>query len=292
MNVLELVTEHCLQLEADGRSAPAIHQMKQHGKLFAQWLASVGASDTVADLTPPIVARFLASPMALKRHDGKPKLTSTMNALRTSMRCLLRFAHDSGFAPQNAARLVRRAPCATPPPRAMPPDDVEKLLATLAAAEGPIAAREHALFHLIAATGLRVGSVLALHVEHVDLRAGTIRIEKAKGGMRGRVYLNREIREILVRFIGDRKSGPLFANRAGRPLTNRHAQVKLAEWLARAGVEQKYSPHSLRHSFAMELLGRTGDLALVRDALLHRSFESTLRYARSDEQRLRAALGA
>ncbi|TAJ10275.1 MAG: hypothetical protein EPO68_15065, partial [Planctomycetota bacterium] len=263
MNVLELVTEHCLQLEADGRSPHSIHQMRQHGRLLAQWLASVGASDNVADLTPPVVARFLASPMALRRHDGPPKRTSTVNALRTSLRCLLRYAHDAGFAPQNAARLVRRAPCAIPPPRAIPAEDVEKLLATLATAEGPIAAREHALFHLIAATGLRVGSVLALRIEHVDLRAGIVRIDRAKGGMRGVVYLNQAVRQHLARFIGDRKSGPLFVNRAGRPLTNRHAQTKLAEWLVRAGVEEKFSPHSLRHSFAMALLERTGDVALV-----------------------------
>jgi integrase/recombinase XerD len=293
MNVLELVGAHALQLEADGRSVRhSIAQVSRHGRLFARWLAAEGIDDDIAAIQPQIVARFLASPTALRRPDGKPKLPGSVNALRTSLRCLLKFAHDSGFASQNAARLVRRAHCTPAPPRALPPADVAKLLGVLAAAEGRVAERDYALTHLLAATGLRIGSAIALDIEHVDLRDGAVRIETAKRGMRGRVFLGAAIREHLGRFIGERTSGPLFEGRPGERVCARQIQSRISAWLKRADIQRRASAHSLRHSFAMELLGRTGDLSLVQAALLHASIGSTTRYARASEDRLRAALGA
>ena len=52
------------------------------------------------------------------------------------------------------------------------------------------------------------------------------------------------------------------------------------------------STHSLRHTFATELYRRTRDLGLVQAALGHASITSTMVYARVDEERLRAAIGA
>jgi site-specific recombinase XerD len=292
MNVSELVEAHALQLRADGRSVHSISQVRRHGLLFARWLAAERVDDNVAKLDPPVVARFLASPAATRRPDGKPKLPASVNALRTSVRCLMKFAHDSGFAMQDAARLVRRAHCTMPPPRALPAADIAKLLAALAQATGRAGQRDHALFHLLSATGLRIGSALGLEVEHVDLVGGVLRIETAKGNARGRVFLNPRIRDHLRSFVGERTTGPLFESKAGERLCTRQAQARMARWLERAAVQRKASPHSLRHSFATELLARTGDLALVQAALLHASIGSTTRYARVDEGRLRASVGA
>ncbi|TAJ17112.1 MAG: site-specific tyrosine recombinase XerD, partial [Planctomycetota bacterium] len=99
-------------------------------------------------------------------------------------------------------------------------------------------------------------------------------------------------REHLQRFVGDRTTGPVFESWRGQRMGRRQAQVRLARWLRVAGVQRRASPHSLRHSFATELLGRTGDLALVQAALLHASIGSTTRYARVAEGRLRAAVEA
>ena len=114
---------------------------------------------------------------------------------------------------------------------------------------------------------------------------------RTKGNRPDRVILGREIRDHLRRYLGCRASGPLFPSRNGRAITVRHAARRLRRWLSGAGIDRPASLHSLRHSFALGLYERTGDIALVQEALHHRSIVSTLVYARADEGRLRAAMG-
>ncbi len=91
-------------------------------------------------------------------------------------------------------------------------------------------------------------------------------------------------------FIEDRTSGPVFMAR-GKRISTRHAQRRLSDWLAKAGIEGK-SAHSFRHSFATGLLARTGDLRLVQAAMHHASIVSTTIYVGVDRTKLRAAVGA
>lgn len=290
MQLLELCEAHALQLQADGRSPHSVAQVRRHARVFATWLAAERHSGAVADLEPQVVARFLVSDAALRRPDGKPKLAGSVNAMRTSIRCLLKYAHDAGLAQQNAGRLVRRAHCTPPPPRALPQAELARLLAVLAEAKGRAAERDHALFAFLASTGLRIGSALALDIEHIDLDDASIRVDSAKGGTRGRVFLAPGICDHLRRFIGDRTSGPLFVGWRARRLGRRQAQARLSMWCRRAGILRRVSPHGLRHSFATELLTRA-PVEVVQAALLHASIGSTMRYARTDEARLRAAIG-
>jgi site-specific recombinase XerC len=72
----------------------------------------------------------------------------------------------------------------------------------------------------------------------------------------------------------------------------RQVQRRLSQWLTKAGVQGRFSPHSLRHTFATELYRRTRDVALVQAALGHASIASTMVYARCDQQSVREAIGA
>ena len=90
--------------------------------------------------------------------------------------------------------------------------------------------------------------------------------------------------------MADRPAGALFTSRGGRRLSHRQAQRRFSEWIEKAGIKGPASPHSLRHSFALGLYQRTGDVLIVKEALRHRSITSTLVYARADEERLKRAL--
>jgi len=61
-------------------------------------------------------------------------------------------------------------------------------------------------------------------------------------------------------------------------------------WLEHAGIDRPLSPHALRHTLAVKLLGRTGNLRLVQRALGHASIASTVRYAQVPDEALVAAL--
>ena len=292
MNLNDALAQYLVQLEADGRSPHTIGQCRRHVGLLGRWLAQHGHADDVSAILPEHLARFVSSPEARTRPDGVEKRPASANALRSSLRTFFAYLNDAGHTPSNAARLLRRARCATPPPRGIGEEDLRRLLETLASAPGAAAERDHALFHLMAATGVRVGSVVALDVEDVDFRRGAALIRNSKGSAPYEVFLSPELCRHHTSYLGGRTTGPLFVGRRGRRLTTRHVQRRLAQWLKQADVERAASPHSLRHAFAQDLYQRTGDIALVQRALGHRSIESTLVYARCDDERLRRAVGA
>jgi site-specific recombinase XerC len=280
-----------LQLSADGRSAHTLGQYRRHVRLLGHWCAHVAHPGEIDALRHEDVARFLASPQAQARPDAAPKKATTMNTLRSSLRGFFSYCHKAGFIPQDPTRLLRRALCGAPPPRALPGDEEERLLAALAAAaEGDEARRDHAMIQLMLATGLRVGSVVALNLEDLDLDQGEVWLRRTKGDRPERVFLGQAIREHLRGYLAGKTPGPVFTTRHGVRLNTRQVGRRFAAWVKQAGITRPASPHSLRHSFATNLLRRTGDILLVKEALRHRSIMSTLVYARPDEERLRRAL--
>jgi len=290
MKISDALERFLVQLEADGRSPHTIGQYRRHIKLLDRWLESERLSRDVRRINHETIARFLCSPLARHRPDGKGKKPTSTNALRTSLRCFFSYLHRAGTIRIDPARLVRRAICSPPPPRALSEDEQTRLLRVLAEAEGEKARRDHAMFHLMLATGVRVGSAVALDVEDVDLDAGEMWLRSTKGNRPDRILLGRKIRQHLRRWIHDRPSGPLFPGACDRRLSTRHVARRLDVWLKQAGIERPATPHSLRHSFASSLYHRSGDIVLVKTALLHKSIQSTLIYTELCSPQIRRAL--
>lgn len=290
MEVQAALQAFLLQLQADGRSPHTIGQYRRHGTALSAWLATTGAGTCVGHLTPDVVARFFAGDAARTSCRGGPKKSVSLNAMRTSIRCFCAHLHDAGIVAANPARLLRRARCAPPPPRALRDEEQERLLTVLAAADGAEARRDEMLVRLLLGTGIRIGSALALDVEDVDLDHGEANTRRTKNDRPCAVAIPKPVVAQLRQFLKDRPSGPVFATANGR-VSTRHAQRRLAGWLAAAGIAGR-SAHSLRHSFASRLLARTGDLRLVQAALNHASIVSTTIYTSIDQQKLRTAVGA
>jgi len=289
MRLEDALSRYLTQLRADGRSDHTAGQYRRHIALLATWL---GGRKAVEEIDHEDLALFLASPVARTRPDGRTKKATSTNALRTSLRTFFRYCHEAGYTRSNPARLIRRALCGTPPPRSLSEAEQGRLLVTLAQAKGPEAARDHMLFALMLGTGIRLGSALALEVGDVDLDRNELRLRTTKGDVPTVVFMGRAVRDHLRSYVDGREPGWLFPGRHGRALCARHAQRRLAMWCRKAGVERRISPHDLRHSFALRLYRRTRDLLLVQQALRHRSIVSTTVYARSDDEAVRAAVGA
>ena len=285
-----VVRAFLLQLEADGRSPHTIGQYRRHGTALATWLAATGAPTDVAKLTPAVLAKFFADDAAKNSCRGGPKRAVSVNAMRTSIRCLAAHLHQSGLVATNPARMLRRARCAPPPPRALHADEQKRLLDVLAKAKGDEAARDRMLVELLLGTGIRIGSALALDAPDIDFAHGEITLRTTKNDRPCTVVMPAAFAKKLKAFIAGRAEGPLF-QAGGRRVSMRHAQRRLSNWFAAAGIVGK-SAHSLRHSFATSLLARTGDLRLVQSAMCHASVVSTCVYAQIDREKLRAMVGS
>jgi len=281
----EVVAAYVTQQAANGRSIHTQRQIARHGRL----LVSALNDPPVARVKHEAVAAFFASDVVKRTADGSPRRASSANALRSSVRGLFAFAHAAGYAPSNAARLVRRSRVPPARPRALPEPDVARLLNALQRATAPAGRRDRVMVLVMLKAGLRVGSVVALDVE--DLVGDQLVLRRLKGGGDDSVYLPRDVVAVLVEHIGERRTGPMFEGERGRRMTTRQVARRLAEHAERAGIEGA-NPHALRHRFGCDVFERTGDVLLTARAMCHRSVASTAVYARPAEAQLRAAVGA
>ena len=288
MQIQEALDQYLVQLEGDGRSHHTVHQARRHVRMLAVW---VGATD-IAAIKHEDVARFLASDIVRKRADGKPRKPSSGNSLRSSLRAFFAYAHASGLATTNAARLVRRATCAPARPRALSDSDCAKLMAALATATTPAEKRDRALFTVMLRCGVRVGSAVAVEIPDLDLASGEMRLRRMKNGDEDVVYVPDDVVPLLREHVGDHTTGPVFSARGGSRLSTRVVGKRLEAWAKRAGIEQRVYPHRLRHSFGMRVFARTGDVLVTARAMCHRSIASTAVYARPEAGRVRDAVAA
>jgi site-specific recombinase XerD len=231
-------------------------------------------------------------------------------------RCLLRMASDPDLAPKTVRRriasvraflravaaplardafegqkIVVKVPAALP--RSISRGDLERLLSARTTYGDPCPMRLGVL--LLAATGLRVSELCSLTLSRIYIDGGEI-IVPGKGA-RERVVMiaNRDIRAALreyVMLLPDRSdpAAALLRNKRGRPLTSQCFRWQLHRLASKAGLNQRVTPHMLRHTAATLLLEKGVDTRFVQRLLGHASIATTQIYTRVTDTSLRRAL--
>jgi type 1 fimbriae regulatory protein FimB len=178
-----------------------------------------------------------------------------------------------------------------------------EVLSVLRAAKAK-GAREWAMVVLAYKHGMRASEVCNLRLDDVDMKNGSIIVERLKGSLRtsqaltehrGEPLLNefKALREWL-RQRPDDGSDFLFTSQKGGRL-DRSQFFRLFQAIAsEAGLSaEKQHPHALKHSIASHLVSANVNLALVKQQLGHKSISSTMRYiTTSDQQASKATTNA
>jgi integrase/recombinase XerD len=84
--------------------------------------------------------------------------------------------------------------------------------------------------------------------------------------------------DVLLKTMGADGSWPVFLRENGRRLTRQWSNRRFRKCRERAGLDAKYGPHSLRHTYATELLETGSDIRVVQECLRHTSIRTTERY--------------
>ncbi len=163
-------------------------------------------------------------------------------------------------------------------PRAMNPKDVKKLIDVIHNI------RDRALILLLLRTGMRIGEVLGLTMNDIDITEKKIRLMEGEKNERGRVvYVSPDALFVLKRWFRIRKKEEaylFYGQRHGR-LCYSAARSCFVKYLRKARLDQKgYTVHCLRHTFASELLNAGMRLEVLQELLGHEDIEVTRRYAR------------
>lgn len=153
--------------------------------------------------------------------------------------------------------------------------------------------RDAAMLELIYAAGLRVSELVLLEITAINLEAGFVRV-LGKGskerivpmGGKAIACLQAYLTQARPLLLKGRLSRYLFVARAGKPMTRQGFWKLLRRYALMAGLKQKVSPHSLRHSFASHLLEGGADLRAVQVMLGHVDIATTQIYTHVAHKRL------
>jgi integrase/recombinase XerD len=180
-------------------------------------------------------------------------------------------------------------------PRVLTRQEVARLLREPSGTE-PHALRDRALLELMYACGLRVSEVTGLELRDVDVEEGML-CARGKGSKERLVPIGRQAIAALEAYVargrpvllGARSESKLFLNRRGGALT-RQGLYKIVQGHARgAGLQERMSPHTLRHSFATHLLAGGCDLRSLQEMLGHADLATTQVYTHLSAERLKDA---
>ncbi len=120
------------------------------------------------------------------------------------------------------------------------------------------AARDFAILRALMTTGMRIGEFLSVTVPEARLALELGRLYVPAARRKGEacdlfVHLRGEAREAFADLLALAGSdGPLVPGRDGKPLTPRAFQLRLKHWAGEAGIDERLSPHWLRHTFGAE----------------------------------------
>jgi site-specific recombinase XerD len=165
-------------------------------------------------------------------------------------------------------------------PKAIAPEDVRKILGAIAIKD----ARDRALILTLLRTGMRIGELLDLKVIDIDVRERKIHIYEGEKNSLGRVvYLSDDALMALLLWLKKRKPSReyLFFHGLRNSICYTTARNIFTRYLSETGLQHKgYTIHSLRHTFASELLNAGMRLECLQLLMGHSDIEMTRRYAR------------
>jgi len=169
-------------------------------------------------------------------------------------------------------------------PRSMDPEDVDSLLSV------ETKVRDRAMVLVLLRTGMRIGELLKTKVSDVNLKEQKIMIYEGEKNRLGRVvYFSADARDALKAWIRERDSEKeyLFYAQGRHTMTYVAARMRFNKYLQKAGLSNKgYTLHSLRHTYATELLNARMQVQSLQALLGHSNIEMTRRYARLADKTL------
>jgi integrase/recombinase XerD len=224
----------------------------------------------------------------------------------SSIRGFYRFLVEEGRREDDPAADLPSVSVSDLLPKALSEEETERLLGAVVGT-GPAVLRDRALLEVLYGTGARVSEVVGLNLGDVSdaVDAGGLPLVRVLGkGDKERVvplgrlarlalteWLSGEGRPLFVPKRWRRRSDAeaVFLNVRGGRLTRVGAFGVVKKYAARVGLDEKVSPHVLRHSCATHMLEHGADVRVVQELLGHASIATTQRYTKVSPEHLRRA---
>ena len=276
-----------------GRSANTISAYRRDLRAYCAWLQARGTTLEHVDTAA------LEDYVALLRDQGKAP-ASLARAL-VAVRSLHRFLVEEGGAATDPGSAIDAPRVPRGLPKALSEAEVTTLIVAVTGHD-PAARRDRAILEVLYGTGLRISELVGLSLGDLDIEGGSLRA-LGKGSKERIVPLVGMAREAVREWLAPSGRGALepeywarrgdaeavFLNLRGGRLSRQGAWGVVRRYGRRVGLDERLTPHVLRHSCATHLLDHGADVRIVQELLGHASISTTQIYTMVSTERLRSA---
>ena len=253
------------------------HTVRSYHSDLEQLSTFLGDKDLSA-VDHQTLRRFIAHLMQVDVK--KSSIARKLSAIRT----FFRYLNREGILTSNPARLVATPRREQRLPAVLTADDAIRLMESPKAkkpADHDTMLRDRAVLETLYSTGIRASELIGMNREDIDRHDSLIRI-RGKGRRERIVPIGTKALEAIDAYLGrldgTSDEAAVFLGPSGKRLTARTVQRILENHRKQLGLQQKASPHTLRHSFATHLLESGADLRAIQELLGHASLSTTQRY--------------
>src|SRR3989344_1548525 len=289
----------CLEVERN-RSRLTLRNYDHYLKRFVEFCAKQGVTDP-SDVDLELVRSFRLHLNRLLQKEKNLKII-TQNYHLIALRSFLKYLAKRDVKSLAAEKIeLPKTPARTV--EFLDIEDVERLIKATDDEESKLTRlRDRAILETLFSTGLRISELVALKRDNLNLKRGEFAV-RGKGDKMRLVFLSHRAIETINQYLKERQdnSKALFIRHDAKEsvekqlesmseqmsgLTARSIQRVIKKYAKLAGIMKKITPHTLRHSFATDLLTNGADLRSVQELLGHSSISTTQIYTHLTNKRL------
>ena len=298
MNLELLVAEFLEYLEIEKGCSPlTIREYRHYLQRFHNWLTENSPAAKPEYINLELIRRYRLYLAHLRARDGLPLERVTQSYHIVALRAFLRYLLVQRDIPTLSPDKVELPKQSSRSIAFLNPDQIERLLNSPKIATNT-GLRDRTILETLYSTGLRVSELVSLNRDQVDLERKEFGV-KGKGNKLRVVFLSDTAAQWIERYLRSRQDHfkPLFIRHSGKVdawnsgekmrLTARSIQRIVAKYAKRAGLPIEATPHTLRHSFATDLLIGGADIRAVQEMLGHESIRTTQVYTHVTNRRLK-----
>lgn len=293
MYVSELILDFVESLEVEGgRSAKTAENYKLYLERFVEFTDDV----KVGAISQEMVRKYRLWLNRYKNEHGDGLSTITQSYHLIALRGFLKYLSDRAIDSLPADK-IKLPKVTRKQVTFLHFDEVTRLIDTVPL-DDEAGLRDRAILELLFSSGLRVSELVNLNRGHINTRRREFMV-RGKGQKDRPVFVSNAAAERVNEYLATRIDNlpPLFlsysrnnvASQAGdfRRLTARSIQRMITKYARLAGITKHVSPHTMRHSFATDLLMNGADLRAVQSMLGHSNISTTQVYTHVTDEHLR-----
>lgn len=293
MFLSELLMDFVESLEVErGRS----QKTAENYHLYLERLVEFAGDIEVDKITSELIRKYRLWLNRYKNEMGEPLSLITQNYHLIALRSFLKYCSKRDIPTLGPEKIelpkVKRRQVSF-----LTTEETERLIESVDI-NATTGLRDRAILELLFSCGLRVSELTNLNRDHINLNRGEFMV-RGKGQKDRPVFVSPEATEWLARYLETRTDNavPLFVRYSGHKtgdergesfrLTPRSVQRMVQFYAKLAGITKHVSPHTLRHSFATDLLMNGADLRSVQSMLGHSNIATTQVYTHVTDQHLK-----